>query len=179
MCEPLVMDCIFCRIAEGSAESFRVFESDACVAFLDTSPVARGHTLVIPRAHSSSVLRMGSEESAALFQTVQLVADAIVNALHADGFNLGANTGKCAGQTVNHAHIHVIPRFFGDQFWCTRHPQTMPNGLNGIDTNELAQISEQIRIQLGSHRSPSRDAASEQQGLLTTGSSSSIRLARL
>jgi len=104
-------DCPFCqRIASGD-----VTEANAhAVAFADGFPVAAGHTLVAPRRHVASVFDLASEEYAAVWALVAAVRARLAASTGADGFTIGVNDGEAAGQTVGHAHVHVIPRRAGD-----------------------------------------------------------------
>ena len=104
-------DCPFCqRLASAD-----VTEANAhAVAFADGYPVAAGHTLVVPRRHAASVFDLAAEESAALWALVAAVRTRLAASTGADGFTIGVNDGPAAGQTVPHAHVHVIPRRAGD-----------------------------------------------------------------
>lgn len=107
-------NCIFCRIIDGKIPCARVFESGKVMAFLDIAPISRGHTLVVPKRHSENLLADSTADLAECITAVQAIAKGIVSAVNADGFNLGVNTGKVAGQAVFHTHFHIIPRFEGD-----------------------------------------------------------------
>jgi diadenosine tetraphosphate (Ap4A) HIT family hydrolase len=104
-------DCPFCqRLASGD-----VIEANAqAVAFADAYPVAAGHTLVVPRRHVVSVFDLAAEEYAALWALVAQVRARLAASAGADAFTIGVNDGVAAGQTVGHAHVHVIPRRAGD-----------------------------------------------------------------
>jgi len=92
-----------------------VTEANAhAVAFADGFPVAAGHTLVAPRRHVASVFDLATEEYAAVWALVAAVRARLAAATGADGFTIGVNDGVAAGQTVGHAHVHVIPRRAGD-----------------------------------------------------------------
>lgn len=80
----------------------------------DAFPVSPGHTLVVPERHVASLFELSTEEQAALWAAVAKVREELAAELRCDGFNVGLNDGPAAGQTVPHAHIHVIPRFAGD-----------------------------------------------------------------
>jgi diadenosine tetraphosphate (Ap4A) HIT family hydrolase len=84
------------------------------IAFTDGYPVAPGHTLVIPRRHVASIFDLAPEERTALWDLVAHIRGPLVQALHPDGFNIGINDGTAAGQTVMHAHVHLISRWTGD-----------------------------------------------------------------
>ena len=107
-------DCIFCKVLKNEIPSTKVYEDEKTLAFLDISPVNYGHALVIPKSHSENLLSMKDDDLFAMVKTAQKVADAIMKGLKADGFNLGMNNYKAAGQLVMHSHIHVIPRFKND-----------------------------------------------------------------
>jgi diadenosine tetraphosphate (Ap4A) HIT family hydrolase len=89
-------------------------ENEAARAFPDAYPVAEGHMLVVPKRHVTSLFDLPEEEQAALWRLVALVRARLMDELMPDGFNVGVNDGTAAGQTVPHAHVHVIPRRAGD-----------------------------------------------------------------
>lgn len=84
------------------------------IAFADGFPASPGHTLVIPRRHVASYFECTAEEKSALWGVVERVRDVLIERHGPDGFNVGFNAGAAAGQTVHHAHVHVIPRYRGD-----------------------------------------------------------------
>lgn len=89
-------------------------ETDAGLAIDDLFPVAEGHTLVIPRGHVRTIYDLPEAEQTELWELVRRVRDDLVEDLAPDGFTIGLNEGSAAGQSVDHAHIHVIPRALGD-----------------------------------------------------------------
>jgi diadenosine tetraphosphate (Ap4A) HIT family hydrolase len=89
-------------------------ESEFAVAFLDGFPVTTGHTLIIPKRHVASLFELTETEQAEVWTLVAEVRAMLVAELHPNGFNIGLNDGTSAGQTVMHAHVHVIPRWHGD-----------------------------------------------------------------
>ena len=107
-------NCIFCKIVAGDIPSERVYEDDACVAFLDISPIAPGHTLLIPKAHHEGVLDTPTDVLAALVAAAPRVAEAVMAAVDGQGFNFFQFNGACSGQEVFHIHFHIIPRRPGD-----------------------------------------------------------------
>lgn len=104
-------NCIFCAIAAGEIPSFKVYEDDLVVAYLDINPFAEGHTLVIPKAHSEGLLDTDDATLAAVIARVKKVAAHLKAALPCDGFNILQNNGEAAGQTVKHIHFHIVPRY--------------------------------------------------------------------
>ena len=107
-------DCIFCAIAAGAMPAEIVHADERTVAFLDIFPAARGHVLVIPRAHADDIHGADPADLAACAQTAQLIAGRARRALGADGVTITQANGRAAGQTVFHYHVHVIPRMDGD-----------------------------------------------------------------
>ena len=107
-------NCPFCSIAEGSEETKLLAESKHSIAFLDQYPLNEGHSLIIPRKHEPSLFNLTTEERQDIWKLVDKVHELISRQLNPDGFNIGVNVSESAGQTVGHAHIHLIPRFKGD-----------------------------------------------------------------
>jgi diadenosine tetraphosphate (Ap4A) HIT family hydrolase len=102
--------CPFCHL-----EASRIrLENEFAAAFPDAFPISEGHTLVVPKRHVVSLFDLPEEEQAALWRLVALVRGKLMAELKPDGFNVGVNDGPAAGQTVMHAHVHVIPRRKGD-----------------------------------------------------------------
>jgi histidine triad (HIT) family protein len=111
---PADPECPFCRIASGAADAHVVASDEHCLAVLDASPAARGHTLVIPRAHVTDLWSADPEEAAAVGRMCALVARQIRTRLQPDGLTLRQNTGEASGQRVFHLHVHLVPRWHGD-----------------------------------------------------------------
>lgn len=125
--------CIFCKIVRGDVPSYKLYEDDATLAFLDIHPVAHGHALVIPKRHSTNIFDVPADDFTAMAATARLLAHALDKALNADGVNLIMNNREHAGQVVDHPHMHLIPRFKGDgfTFW--------PHGAYGTGEAEETQ----------------------------------------
>jgi diadenosine tetraphosphate (Ap4A) HIT family hydrolase len=106
------MRCPFCDIAPG--QGILVAENERAVAFADAFPVSEGHTLVVPRRHVGSALDLSDAEWYDVQCLVREVARTLTTRTDVAGVNIGLNVGAAAGQTVDHAHVHVIPRTAGD-----------------------------------------------------------------
>ena len=107
---PTTEICPFCNV-----QADRVWaENDKAVAFYDGYPLSEGHTLVVPRKHVASLFDLSIDEQMEVWRLVAEVRADLAMRFGPDGFNIGLNDGKAAGQTVSHAHIHVIPRHIGD-----------------------------------------------------------------
>ena len=110
------MACVFCAIAAGTAPAIRIHEDDDYLAILDIRPFTRGHTLVIPKAHSVDLTDTPAATLAGMLGVGQRIARATrASGLAATGNNVAINDGKSAMQTVFHIHLHVIPRRDGDK----------------------------------------------------------------
>lgn len=107
-------DCIFCKIVRNDLPSFKVYESDTVLAFLDIRPVNAGHTLVVPKAHSHNIFDIAQKDWLAVAEAVRTIAIAIEKGVGADGVNIAMNNREHAGQVVFHPHVHIIPRFKDD-----------------------------------------------------------------
>lgn len=104
---------IFAKILRGEAPCAKVYEDAAALAFLDLFPQTHGHTLVIPKAETRTVLTFPGEQWGPFMIAVQRVSAAVERALKPDGITLMQLNGAPAGQTVFHFHMHVLPRWEG------------------------------------------------------------------
>ncbi len=105
------MNCPFCeRIAQGQVSE----HNDLAAAFPDGYPVSEGHTLIVPKRHEGDFFRLTPDEQDSILELARLIQGRLSKDDTVDGFNIGINVGKAAGQTVGHAHMHVIPRRAGD-----------------------------------------------------------------
>jgi len=102
--------CPFCDLAQRPL----LVESQFAVAVEDAYPVSPGHTLVVPKRHVDAYFDCTSEEKTEIWTLVDRVRDLLLTRDRPAGFNVGFNAGLAAGQTVMHAHVHVIPRYDGD-----------------------------------------------------------------
>ncbi len=103
--------CPFCSLEPNR----RWIENSSALAFPDAYPVSDGHTLVIPRKHVGSIYELNVDEQSAIWDLVAAVRERLLTGLRPDAFNIGINDGLAAGQTIEHAHVHIIPRWNGDR----------------------------------------------------------------
>lgn len=109
--------CIFCRIASGELPASVVYEDERTIVFLDIQPINPGHVLVVPKAHVESLADLSPEDAGQMMRVGQMLDQALRQSqLHCEGVNLFLADGKAAGQEVGHVHLHVFPRFEGDDF---------------------------------------------------------------
>lgn len=104
-------ECIFCIRVQSNEF---LLSNEHAVAFPDGYPLSLGHTLVVPRIHEADIFRIPHEVRAAVWRLVDEVHSRLNEELNPDGFNIGVNVLGAAGQTIDHAHVHVIPRHIGD-----------------------------------------------------------------
>ncbi len=108
------MNDVFCKIIKGEIPSTKVYEDDDVLAILDVSQVTRGHTLVMPKKHYANMLDCPSDLLNKVMSVAQRIGQADMLVLGASGINILTNAGEAAGQTVPHFHVHVIPRYAGE-----------------------------------------------------------------
>lgn len=97
-------DCIFCKIVSGEIPSFKIFENEDFLAFLEINPINIGHTLVIPKKHYETIYKMPDGEYSNLFSVVRLIAPRIAEATKAKKVGISV-----VGLDINHAHLHILP----------------------------------------------------------------------
>ena len=105
--------CIFCSIVKGDIPNYTIYEDETVLAFLDVNPTTYGHTLVIPKQHCDSFLTCPEDVRNHVFEVAQMIANKMETVLKCDGINLLSNMHEEAGQSVNHFHVHLLPRYKG------------------------------------------------------------------
>lgn len=133
---------IFMKMVDGEIPQDFIYEDEHTAAFLDISPNAPGHTLVIPKKPVVNVFDADAETFSHVMETVRKLAPAIRDSVGADGVNINSNHGEYAGQVVFHMHIHIIPRFKDDGL-----KFTWPKGT--LDPEESRELIAKIRAKLG------------------------------
>jgi diadenosine tetraphosphate (Ap4A) HIT family hydrolase len=109
------MSCVFCAIVAEEAPALRIYEDDGYLAILDIRPFTRGHTLVIPKRHTVDLTDTPPETLADMVTLGQRIARAARSTELADATNIAVNDGRAAFQSVDHIHLHVLPRRNGDK----------------------------------------------------------------
>lgn len=107
-------NCIFCKIANGEIPAATLYEDENFRVILDLGPASKGHALILPKSHAANIYELSDEMAAKAMILAKKMATAMTAALKCDGFNIVQNNGECAGQTVFHFHMHIIPRIKGD-----------------------------------------------------------------
>ena len=101
---------VFTKILSGAIPSHKVYEDDQVFAFLDINPIARGHTLVIPKEPAATLDQLSEDAAAAIGRALPRIARAVLAATGTRDFNVLQNNGSAAHQAVHHVHFHIIPR---------------------------------------------------------------------
>ena len=107
-------NCIFCKLANGDIPTNKIYEDDDFAVILDASPATKGHALILPKEHFANLYEIDDTVAAKALPLAKKLARRMTDVLKCDGFNVLQNNGEAAGQTVFHFHIHLIPRYAGD-----------------------------------------------------------------
>lgn len=134
-------DCVFCKIVLGQMPCFKLFEDDNTLAIMDIYPANDGHCLVLSKEHYPTLFDITDEVFAAVSHSVRRVAQAVQQALSPVGLNLVQANGPGAQQSVQHFHVHVLPRKPGDQLMLNW-------GAKPGDHETFAALAEKIRASL-------------------------------
>ncbi|CAO2824527.1 unnamed protein product [Amaranthus hypochondriacus] len=142
----LQLDCVFCQIIQGYSPAFKIYEDETCLCILDTNPLSRGHSLVIPKHHYCSLDVTPPSVIASMCSKIPFIGNAIKKATGCDSFNLLVNNGAAAGQVIFHTHIHIIPRKVHDSLWASESLRRLSLKLDKDAPRLAKSIREQIVI---------------------------------
>jgi ATP adenylyltransferase len=114
--EPDDGTCFICaaRDSTGAAATLVVERAEQTITLLNRFPYSPGHVMVAPARHVTDPRDLNSHEGAAMFGAIQRAIRALSAAMRPDGFNAGLNLGSAAGSSIDHLHLHVVPRWGGD-----------------------------------------------------------------
>ena len=121
-------DCIFCKIATNQLPSYTIYENDNFKIILDRFPWAAGHTLIVIKRHAETIFELTPCEGAELFRLAVIAAKALNEVLNPDGLNVLQNNKEAAVQSINHFHMHLIPRYKNDSIGITFKQGDPPSG---------------------------------------------------
>ena len=134
-------DCIFCKIIAGEIPCFKLWEDELSLAFMGINPLNAGHALAISKEHAANVFEISEDALSGTARTAKRIATAVNSALSPSGISLMQANGPGAAQSVQHFHIHVIPRVENDGLLLNHAP-------NPGDMDEIAQMAERIKAHL-------------------------------
>lgn len=138
-------NCVFCKIVKGEIPSYKVYEDDEILAFLDISQTTPGHTLVIPKKHIQDIFHFDAETASKVFSKVPEIARAIRDSNpNIKGMNIVNDNGKIAYQSVPHAHFHLIPRYTKNDTFSIN----FSDNSKQYDKNKYQKIADSITKQL-------------------------------
>lgn len=130
--------CLFCKIINRDLPASIIYEDDFVLGILDISQTTRGHTLIMPKMHVENILECPTDVLSHVFTAVSLVGNHVVKTLDAQGLNVLSNVNEVAGQTINHFHVHLIPRYGeNDGFELKMKPS---------DSNQLDELAKKLKI---------------------------------
>lgn len=130
--------CVFCKIVSGDIPSYKIYEDESYIAILDISQATIGHTLVIPKKHYENIFDLDEIVTKQIFDVVVRVANKLKEKLNIDDLNIINNNGLLAGQTINHFHIHLLPRYQNDQL-------VIEFSKNNLSKDEFTSLLNQIK----------------------------------
>ncbi len=109
-----VDNCIFCKLANGEIPTATLYEDEDFRVILDANPASKGHALIIPKEHYANLYELDETLAGKAMILAKKMITKLTEVLGCDGYNLVQNNGECAGQTVFHFHLHMIPRYKDD-----------------------------------------------------------------
>lgn len=107
-------NCIFCKLANGEIPASTLYEDEDFRVILDVNPASKGHALIIPKEHYANLYELEDSLAGKAMILAKKMITKLTDVLECDGYNLVQNNGECAGQTVFHFHLHLIPRYEDD-----------------------------------------------------------------
>ena len=135
-------ECVFCRILMDELPAHFVYKDDRVVAFLSLEQPNPYKVLVVPREHVETVYDLNDEQASAIFKATVKIARGIKDVSKCDGMNLVQSNGEAGQQDVFHFHLHILPRFFGDDIVLDWDNTPAPQ-------EKLSRIAREVRTRLG------------------------------
>ena len=140
--------CPFCSIASGKAKASIVYEDATVIAFMHLIPANVGHALVVPMEHWENIYEIPERILAEVATVVKKISGAVKKTVGAEGISILQLNGRAAGQSVMHFHVHVIPRFKGDNISKAIGAMVGHHGSRKPEKRELDEIAQKIRENL-------------------------------
>ncbi|MBP6914026.1 HIT family protein [Candidatus Parcubacteria bacterium] len=133
-------NCIFCKIINNEIPSYKIYEDDLVVAFLDINPLTQGHTLIVPKKHFENIYDIEEEYLKRIIIVSQKISLKMKECLGVEGVNLYQANGLVANQTVFHFHLHVLGRTKGDGL------RAIEEGSKKASSENLEEIKNKLKI---------------------------------
>ena len=133
-------DWIFCKIANGEIPSATLYEDEDFRVILDLGPASKGHGLILPKQHYANIYEIDETVAAKAFVLAKKMAGKMTKALNCDGFNVVQNNGTAAGQTVFHFHMHLIPRYEGEEDFLKWNPGTLTDEMRDDILSRMKEV---------------------------------------
>lgn len=113
-------NCIFCKILSGEIPSFKIYEDNDFKAILDVAPATKGHVLILPKEHAMTLTDLSDDKASKILVIAKKIIKAMKEVHGFTNYNIVQNNGRIAGQTVDHFHLHLIPRYSVEEMglWC-------------------------------------------------------------
>ena len=138
------METVFEKIIKREIPAHIVYEDDVVLAFLDITQATKGHTLVVPKGAYPDIFSLPEDVGGHLFSVVTKLSKAIKKAFNPDGLNTLNNNGSFASQSVFQFHVHIIPRYIGDDFKNV----LMVNHVSSLTKEDYLQTKDSIKAAL-------------------------------
>lgn len=136
-------ECIFCKIINNEIPSYKIYEDDLVLAFLDINPASKGHVLIIPKKHTKDIFEIEEKYLERIILVSKRIADKMKDSFGIDGVNLYHASGVNAEQTVFHFHLHVIPRRENDNI----HFNSVASGKAIVSAEEFKEMVAKLKIE--------------------------------
>ena len=133
------MDCIFCKIIDGEIPAVKVLDKDQVIAFMDINPASRGHMLIVPKKHVENIFEISEDDLSAVMNAVKRCAQAVRQALKAEGITVLQLNGKASDQIIPHLHVHIMPRWQNDRLSVSQWE------MNEGNIDELQEIAREVK----------------------------------
>ena len=134
--------CIFCKIANGQIPSITLYEDASFRVILDISPASKGHTLILPKEHFANLYELREDLAEKVLPLAQKIIKELTPILKCSGYNILQNNGETAGQTVNHFHLHMIPRYTEDKVCISWDPEN----ISSTEIDKIVNALQNIHI---------------------------------
>ena len=132
-------NCIFCKIAAGDIPSVTLYEDEDFRVIMDISPASKGHALILPKDHYANLYELDDALASKALVLAKKMTTKLKDIVKCDGYNVLQNNGAVAGQTVFHFHMHLIPRYEGDNVQISWETGTLTDEVKELVLSNIAE----------------------------------------